>query len=354
MKQVLYYKDDAGSDKMYAVEIVPEGDLFHVHFAFGRRVGTPQTGCKTSTGPVALAEAKAICAKLVNEKMAKGYLPGDDAGVIQYPEAVPKGKPSSGMTVLPQLLTAIDEPWALRLIPDDDWLMEPKFDGQRVQLHKRGDDIRGYSRTKKAVSLPASVITAGRAFSFDFVIDGELVADVFVCFDILEVGVVKMTEETCETRIRYVSTLWPMDGIGIVSSPFALTTEEKTAFYETLHSKGAEGAVFKLKSARYTSGRGLTALKRKFWDTASVIVGKRNGRKRAFFAMLTDGTNMGSVTVYPNQEFPNEGDVAEIRYLYVHDVGGKAIQSKFLAIRTDVPPSECTADQFEIKGEERD
>ena len=360
MKQTLFFKDDR-SDKVYIVEIVPEGHLFHVNFAFGKRIGTKQTGCKTSAGPVPLAYAQPMFEALVNKKIAEGYQPGDDSGPIQYTNALPKSE-ATGMKIAPMLLNAIDETEALKLIADDDWLMQPKFDGERVQLHKSGTDVRGYSRKKLPVSLPKDVIAAALAFSRDFVLDGELIGDLFVCFDILQDGANDLTKTACTVRAGYVTTLWPHEGLGIVSSPIALTTDAKQAFYETLRQKGAEGAVFKRKSAFYKSGRpasGGDARKLKFWATASVIVsrhnkGKRGETKRSVGIRLFDGTEVGNVTIAANQKTPPVGSICEVRYLYCHDVGGKLIQTNLLRVRNDIDASDCTADQFEVKGEERE
>jgi len=361
MKQTLFFKDDR-SDKVYIVEIVPEGNLFHVNFAFGKRIGTKQTGCKTSAGPVPLAYAQPMFEALVNKKIAEGYLPGNDSGPVQYTAALPKSE-VTGMKIAPMLLNAITEAEALTLIADDDWLMQPKFDGERVQLHKTGTDVRGYSRKKLPVSLPKDVIAAALDTPVDFVIDGELIGDLFVCFDILEDGAFDHSQRPCVLRTGAVFTLWPHhEGIGIVSSPTAYTTEEKQAFYETLRKNGAEGAVFKRKSASYKSGRpakGGDARKLKFWATASVIVsrhnkGKRGETKRSVGIRLFDGREVGNVTIAANQKTPPVGSICEVRYLYCHDVGGKLIQTNFLRLRTDIDASDCTADQFEVKGEERE
>lgn len=64
-----------GSDKVYQVELVPNhrnGD-FEVHFAYGRRGSTFNTGSKTPN-PVSYAKAERIFDKLVSSKVAKGYV----------------------------------------------------------------------------------------------------------------------------------------------------------------------------------------------------------------------------------------------------------------------------------------
>jgi bifunctional non-homologous end joining protein LigD len=72
----LYYKD-GNSDKVYSVAVVPSGNGFVVNFAFGRRGTTLQTGTKTASAGDFDAAQK-IYDKLIREKTAKGYTPGED------------------------------------------------------------------------------------------------------------------------------------------------------------------------------------------------------------------------------------------------------------------------------------
>src|ERR1043165_4146528 len=93
----LYYREGS-SDKVYQASIEPKGELFVVNFAFGRRGSTLSTGTKTSS-PVDYETAKAIYDKLVREKTAKGYTPGEDGTPYQHTDNEQR---STG--ILPQLL----------------------------------------------------------------------------------------------------------------------------------------------------------------------------------------------------------------------------------------------------------
>jgi bifunctional non-homologous end joining protein LigD len=103
--------------------IEPKGAGFVVNFAFGRRGTTLQTGTKTAN-PVDYQTARTIYDKLVREKMAKGYTPGEDGVPYQGTE-----RETVATGIFPQLLNPIDEEQALRLIADDQWWMQEKFDG---------------------------------------------------------------------------------------------------------------------------------------------------------------------------------------------------------------------------------
>jgi len=128
-KVTLYYRQGA-SDKVYHVAIEPSGEGFVVTFAFGRRGSTLQTGAKTAA-PVDYPQAKKIFDKLVKEKTAKGYTPGEDGTPYQQ-----TGNAERSTGILPQLLNPIDESEADRLIKDDAWWAQEKFDGKRVLICK--------------------------------------------------------------------------------------------------------------------------------------------------------------------------------------------------------------------------
>src|ERR1700722_11970127 len=96
----LYYREGA-SDKIYQCQIESAGNRFVVNFAYGRRGSSLNSGTKTNL-PVDYPDAKRICDKLVREKQAKGYTPGESAGSYQHVESERSG-------ILPQLLNAIDE-----------------------------------------------------------------------------------------------------------------------------------------------------------------------------------------------------------------------------------------------------
>jgi bifunctional non-homologous end joining protein LigD len=125
----LYYREGS-SDKIYQCAIEPAGTRFVVNFAFGRRGSTLHTGTKTNV-PVDYDAAKRIYDKLVKEKTAKGYTPGPDG--TPYHNS-PKEDRFTGL--LPQLLNPIDEVEMNRLLTNDNFGMQEKFDGRRLLIQK--------------------------------------------------------------------------------------------------------------------------------------------------------------------------------------------------------------------------
>jgi len=58
---------------------------------------------------------------------------------------------------------------------------------------------------------------------------------------------------------------------------------------------------------------------------------------------------MGNVTIPPNHEVPDPGQVVEVRYLYVNGENGSLYQPTYLGVRKDVEPQECTLEFQNIK-----
>jgi bifunctional non-homologous end joining protein LigD len=361
---------DARSDKLYSLSIeedVKAKGRYHVFAYYGRRGGTMQSDTKTRTGSLPLDAAHALFDQVMNEKLAKGYQRTNGATPVQSVQVIaPVGAREAVGQVggLPghMLLNPIEEPEMRKLLDDDRWLLQPKFDGVRVRVSKTTGDVgknraivvRALSRTQKPVSLPDDIVRAASNLTRDFVVDGELVGDTLIVFDVLVEGAIHFAHEACEFRVEFLNRMFK-NPTAILPSMSALTRRDKHALFEAIHSKGLEGVVFKDKRAPYTAGRphtGGPALKYKFMNTCSVIVAGQHGNKNSIDVMLHDGRDLGSVTMI-GKNIPPAGAVVEVRYLYCHDVGGKLIQPVFLRVREDVAPEDCTADQLRVKGKER-
>ena len=152
----LYYREGT-SDKVYQCAIEAAGTRFVVNFAYGRRGSTLNTGTKTNV-PVDWDSAKRIYDKLVKEKTSKGYTQGPDG--TPYHNS-PKAELFTGL--LPQLLNPIEEPEMNRLLTSDEHCMQEKFDGRRLLLQKRADQVTGINKKGLAVGLPDSVVQSAQS-----------------------------------------------------------------------------------------------------------------------------------------------------------------------------------------------
>ena len=349
----LYYREGS-SDKVYQASIEPQGDLFVVNFAYGRRGSTMSTGTKTQT-PVDYESAKRIYDKLVREKKAKGYTEGPDGTPYEHTE-----KEDRVTGLLPQLLNPIDEEEAKRLIKDPAWALQEKFDGRRVLVRKAGAEIHGVNRKGLLIGLPSPIVVAAHKITGDFVLDGECVGDVLYAFDLLESDGEDYRAKPYEHRLAKLSDLLDRPDITHIESVETATDQaHKERLFRQLQAERKEGVVFKRLDAAYTPGRpnsGGTQLKHKFYATCSAVVNKVND-KRSVELRLLDGkgwTSVGNVTIPANVHVPTEGEVVEIRCLYAFRESNALYQPVYIGPRKDVEQHECVLSQLKYKstGEE--
>lgn len=94
----------------------------------------------------------------------------------------------------------------------------------------------------------------------------------------------------------------------------------------------------------------LTALKLKFWESATCIAGEMNGAKRSVAIHLIGEqgqlVQVGNVTVPANAALPAKDDLIEIRYLYRAGANGSLFQPTYLGRRTDLDRSEARIEQI--------
>ena len=349
-KSITLYFRDGSSDKVYQASLQPKGAGFVVNFAFGRRGSTLQTGTKTAK-PVDYQAAIKAYDKLVNEKMAKGYTPGQDGTPYQGTE-----REDAATGIFPQLLNPIDQDQADQLVADDDWWMQEKFDGKRILIQKNGDQVIGINRKGLAVALPQPIAQQARSIGGrQWLMDGESVGDIYFAFDLLEQDGADLRKEPYSRRLDVLSVIVVPGGKEAIRVRCTATgTAQKQEMLSALCRIKAEGVVFKRHASPYTPGRpasGGDQLKLKFTATASCIVAKVNGTKRSVALVLLDGRKrvaVGNVTVPANQEIPKAGSVVEVRYLYAFP-GGSLFQPVCLGQRNDIDPSGCTIGQLKYK-----
>ena len=128
-----------------AVETLPIS--FVCASRYGRRGSTLNTGTKTSS-PVYHDAARMIYDKLVKEKTTKGYTSGEDS--MAYSDGS-----RNGTNIRPQLLNPVDDPEPL--LKDNGFYLQPKHDGKRLLILKKGDDITGINRRGIECEIPESI-----------------------------------------------------------------------------------------------------------------------------------------------------------------------------------------------------
>ena len=340
----LYFKQGR-SDKVYTASLEEvENDFFVVNFAYGRRGATLTTGTKTKA-PVDYASAKKAYDKLIKGKTAKGYKPGEEG-----PEYVHTDRDARDTGVHCQLLNFIEASEVAHYLNDDDWWAQEKHDGKRMLLRKT-DSVTAINRNGLSVGAPDIIITQAGSVDRAYLVDGEAVGETLFVFDLVELDGADLRSQPYEQRLSQLESLGLRGPIVVVET--AKTVPEKHQLFDRLQASGAEGVVFKQRTAPYTVGRpnsGGTQVKFKFYATASVVVTKINEKRSVAVAILADGNrvDVGNVTIPPNKDVPPLDAVIEVRYLYAYP-GGSLYQPTYIGVRDDVPVAECLISQLKYK-----
>jgi bifunctional non-homologous end joining protein LigD len=300
LENIMLYYREGNSDKIYQCSIEAAGGRFVVNFAYGRRGSTMNTGTKTNV-PVDYDSAKRIFNKLVKEKMAKGYSQGEDGTPYQTPDTEER---FTG--ILPQLLNAIDEAEATRLIQNLAFVMQQKFNGRRMLIRKQDGDIDGINKKGLLIGLPETVFKDVQNLSGNFILDGECIGDVFHAFDLLMFNQADLRPNAYHQRLTALMNLLAGAQHRFISyATTAFTTKQKTQLHQELINGNQEGVVFKRLDAPYTPDRpnsGGPQLKHKFYATASCVVAKINVQRSVEVRLLGQDGWMpcGNVTIPAN------------------------------------------------------
>ncbi|MEA3212306.1 MAG: bifunctional non-ous end joining protein LigD [Chthoniobacter sp.] len=354
MEHITLFFRQGSSDKTYRAAIEPKDGGFVVQFQYGRRGSALQSGTKTQA-PVSYEKARVIYDRLVAEKAKGGYTPGADGVPYQQTDHEER---ATGIHC--QLLNPVEEDEVDRLIADPAYWMSEKVDGVRRLVRKEGQIITGINRLGLAVALPKPLYDDAVGCPVDFVIDGEAIGETLHAFDALQIG-----DEDIrglghgERYVRLMNLLASFQHPTIQLVETAFLPAHKAEMFSRLRTGGAEGVVFKHTDGPYTAGRpasGGPNRKHKFCATASFIVGKINA-KRSVSLLLFEGDKIkaaGNVTIPPNHEVPQAGQVVECRFLYALRESGSIYQGVFLGERDDITAAECITAQLKYRAEPKE
>lgn len=343
----LFYRDGS-SDKEYHAAINAVDGGFTVTFAYGRRGSALMAGTKT-TAPVALERAMQIYDKLLAEKTAKGYTPAGEGtrfADTDYEKRV------SGL--VPQLLNSIGEDEAGRLLTDEAWCLQEKFDGRRIMVAVRGGQVEGANRKGLCVSLPQEVVDSLTPLP-DCELDGELLGGEYVVFDLLKLDATDLRASPYRVREEVLRDLLkPGFGPCVRVAETAWSASAKQALYQKIAAAGGEGVVFKKANAPSIAGRpasGGSQVKCKFYATCTCLVAAQNDQRSVRLSLWDEAgkpVGVGSVTIPPNKTIPPVGALIEVRYLYAYP-GGSLYQAAYLGERDDLDASDCVLIQLKYK-----
>jgi len=310
MKSIQFFLKDERSDKQYDIYIEPNGDLYDVKFAFGRRGNVGKLATKNNK-PLSLMNAELLYHKMCGERLSKGYVAGGIGARI-----VNDKQPTHN---IPQLPNPITEDQSEFYINNPDWMAQEKLDGKHIMADVKNKSVVTSNRNGVTCGIP-NEITKELSQCDRIVLDGELIGNIYHTFDALETCVDCRNKGALE-RFNILSE-WianhKFSNVKIVSCAFTPST--KRSLYESLKHK--EGVVFKRIDSKYSPGRpnsGGDMLKCKFWHSATVLVTAIND-KRSVMVSVSDNGNLisvGNVTVPPNYDMPKVGSLCEVKYLYI-------------------------------------
>jgi bifunctional non-homologous end joining protein LigD len=256
-----------------------------------------------------------------------------------------------------ELLTEVGRESAELLLKNPKFWVQKKLDGHRRQFELFSDGrLVSYNRDGESVSYPNQLAGAFARLKYkSFIIDGELVGDVFFAFDLLQRNGVILTPDSFHDRFQELCReIQSHESPLLRVAPTFLTTKSKTAAIAAYYEDCAEGVVFRRIDAPYCSGRSGQHFKFKFWKLASCIVTAvgRDGKATIDIAMadLERGKfiPVGRCSINGKKTTPKPGDIVEVKYLYAT----KAIrlyQPEFKRLRDDQVPQDCDLQQLQFK-----
>jgi ATP dependent DNA ligase domain len=373
-----------GRSAEYILELKREGGGYVVAYQYGKIGSTLRSGLNKKTK---VPQSWAVAAKAYNatltEKVGEGYVgEGQGAFAGEAPESVDEAGddellpdeddmddpdfyepeaadapqlPSFGAC---ELLTPITEREAMRYIKSDLYLAQVKEDGDRQGICKSANRaIFGVNRKGKPVALrPEVAAEYAKLNAKTFLLDGETVNG-SVVWDVLQFDGADLRQRPYVERLDALRGLVG-SGRGLVRVVATWDgTAEKSKAVLDLHAAGAEGVVFKLKSAPWKPGRSGQHAKLKFWKSVIARVRATTARKHmdknSVALELFDGKRwqlVGHVSVN-GKDRPKIGELVEVRYLNFQRA---LYQTELLRVRTDVDEGAATMAQLQHKKDRRE
>jgi bifunctional non-homologous end joining protein LigD len=357
------YFQQGSSDKVYHLQLEGVEEQWSVHAQWGRRSSALQSD--TKVGSVAYEEAKRVYDRIIREKTGKGYRIAQATANGNAPISVglPSGKEHSGHA--PELLLPIEEPEAVRLVGDEAWWFQQKFDGRRLAVQKTDGQYSGINKLGQLIPIDSRLTKCLESVPAQtFLVDGEITDSRFHLWDLLDINGTDLRMQPYEIRYARLGLVFRGVDEALRVCETAMTPKAKRAFVEAMHEIRAEGFVCKNRYAAYAGGRAGQHFKCKFVTTASFLVGPKpapkaaDGHRSIALYLLEENRQrfMGTVGVPERYALPHEGQIVEVRYLYCHPgAEGKLFQAKYFGkIRNDVALGDCSVNQLKLKTDESD
>src|SRR5262249_33843112 len=157
-------------------------------------------------------------------------------------------------------------------IRDPGYWLQQKMDGKRLLIQKQGSVITGINKLGLVVAVAETISKAAMAFRDDFIIDGEIIGDVFHAFDVLSLNGESVGKQAyTDGYLHWINLMASGQQRHIKFVEPAYMPKQKQEMLDRLRKEGREGVVFKHLNAPYTPGRpasGGSQFKFKFCESA--------------------------------------------------------------------------------------
>lgn len=349
----LFFRNDS-SDKEYRIHLKERDAGWIVEIQFGKRGSNLRAALKTKD-PLEFAAAKKAYDKILAEQLKDAYTPSETGRAYQD---TPREKEFTGVGL--QLLNPIEEKDFDKCVKGDEWMLEEKFDGERLAMRLKDGVVEGINRSGIRVAVPKhfeQALLASGATSC--LIDGEGLGDRYAAFDIMELDGGDLRGLGAKSRKAILDKLvakLPEESFIRVETAF--TEADKQALHDLVKAREGEGVVAKRVDSIYEPGRpnsGGNQLKRKFLESATVQVLGHHKTKRSVSVGTCDASgkvvDRGSVTIPTNHQIPGVGSIVEVIYMNVAGLGGALYQPIYKGPRTDVGLEACGCSQLKFKAE---
>ena len=242
------------------------------------------------------------------------------------------------------------------IVSSDAWVMEEKFDGTRVCVDVHPNEgVRAWGR-RGEIQVPPQLRLGWE--NLQFALDGELLGDRYIVFDVLSMTSSDTRELPLLSRKKLLD-IYDNSGLRhpfVEIASFAQSPAEKVALLRAAMEQNKEGVVLKEATSTYKSGRTNCWRKFKFYKSLDAVVlslGEAGHPEAARLGLCEDDdvtlvNDIGGVKlpmIYQQRQNIKVGDVIEVRYLYVTDER-KLYQPTFLRKRIDKDAIECTVSQL--------
>lgn len=356
--------------KAYVLILDKKDKGYVVNYRNGKRENISGGGTLTPA-PVSLEKARSIYAARLDKKTKDGYGPDPVAAAEVNASAIEIAEPSEvkhdvGCKLLTEISAVNSSPEAIvaaatRLLRDSNYAAQKKFDGWRMVAYASPKRSIGYNRKGLPRNFPKVVGDELKALASAIgpvMLDGEVIGDKYIVFDLLEFDGKDYRADTYEHRQFVLKNMFQCAASLLKMVRYdapAFSEADKTALLMKLIADGAEGIVFLRCDSRYKAGRQNDQFKLKFTKMASFVVVKLNDKNSVQVGLYDDAGQIvvnGDVTIRNGFFKPKPGDVLEIKYLYAHRATNHISQARMIATRDDVDPSECLLSQLQYKVDE--